>query len=331
MMWQANATETFREFQYEDPRSYIYSEFPVNYSRSLSEQGYGPQDNYHDELRRYFRHEEDPLGETGVQYSTGFSGEEDRQNLTLPEDTDGSWDPFGEMEGEQERRLGATTTAAGGGGGGSSSGGSSAPELPPYKVDVWSKCSCIQQCVLGVKTRDVTCEAKACMEPEPPSKETCTCAHCADCVVDMNLMIISFTFLLQGLIATMVCAAFAHFSSKDEDDLASLNICEKLLGCFCKCLPLYVRVLTILSFFQLIYINLQTFVPTSILALSTDCNQVVPLKDTAMIASGVYVLQLAFGMGAKNTVAVPAWLYAPMRPGKGCRFKLKKFLRALGP
>ena len=27
----------------------------------------------------------------------------------------------------------------------------------------------------------------------------------------------------------------------------------------------------------------------------------------------------------------PAWLYAPMKPGKGCAYNLKKLLRAMGP
>lgn len=319
--------EELPEFNYEDPRTNIHSAYndseQLEGPRMLSEARHGLHDLGSDDDETQY----DPFA--GVQYSSGFSEEEEHSSEL--QDLDSSWDPFGEMEGEEERMLGATTTAAAGGGGSSSSGGSSAPELPPYKVDVWTKCSCIQQCVWGVKTRDVTCEAKACMEPEPPSKESCLCMHCADCVVDMNLMIISFTFLLQGVIALLVCASFAHFGSKDEDDLASLNICEKCLGCVCKCLPLYVRVLTILSFFQLIFICLQCFVPTAILAISTDCNQVPILKDTAMITSMVWALQLAMGLSAKRLMAVPAWLYAPMRPGKGCRYQCKKALRALGP
>jgi hypothetical protein len=317
-------TEELAEFNYEDPRTYIHSAFndsqQLEDPRRLTEVKHESSDHPAEIQYDSFQ---------GVQYSSDVSGEEDQ--LWQPMDLDGSWDPFGEMEGEQERELAATTTAAAGGGGGSSSGGGGGEDLPAYKVDVWTKCSCIQQCVMGVKTRDVTCEAKACMEPEPPSKESCMCLHCADCVVDMNLMIIAFTFLLQGVIALVVCAAFAHFSSKDEDDLASLNICEKCMGCICKCLPLYVRVLTILSFFQLVFICLQCFVPTSLFAFSTDCNNVAVLKDTAMITSMVWALQLFMGMSAKHLMAVPAWLYSPMRPGSGCRYECKKLLRKLGP
>lgn len=129
----------------------------------------------------------------------------------------------------------------------------------------------------------------ACAMPKPPVKETCFCTHCADCLVSLNLMIVAISYWTQAGVALMVFLAFVRFAKKSEDELSSVSCFEKILGCFCKTLPLTVRIITLIGFFQIALLAIQAFVgPKALAATACIYSQGPELGVTVIVIATVF-------------------------------------------
>jgi len=230
----------------------------------------------------------------------------------------------GEGEGEGED--------GGGGGGGGSSGGSSSgtsanDSLPDYIVSAYGKCTCYTTCGVGVQKRTVLCEAEKCRAPKPQEQRGCTCSPCVHCEIDMLLFIIMITYVVQAVVALIVLLSFLYFGTKDVDDLASLNCLEKLLGFFCKKFPVYVRVLSLIGGVLIVVFIGQVMIP----GWFFHCHGDTEIRDDMIISAAIFLVQLLFGFFGKKTVQPPAWLYTPVRPGRGIVYAFVAMLRSMGP
>jgi len=231
-----------------------------------------------------------------------------------------------------ERRLASATTAAPGAA--SSEEGSSSSldsSLPDYdESQPWTQCICYQQCIPGARYRKVQCLHPACKDPKPATILPCLCADCSNCTyVDQFLFSISLMFFIQGAVALMVAMSFVYFLSKDEDDLASMNIIEKLLGFLCKKLPPIVRFMSLVQFFLLAFMVFQTWAPVD---FQSDCNESEMLRIITLVTMCVWLAQLVMGVLARRKTRMPAWLYAPARPGGVAIMRLvSKIVRLMGP
>lgn len=182
----------------------------------------------------------------------------------------------------------------------------------------------------GHQVHTVKCLAPdgKCAGSPPEAIVPCRCMHCAACNLDMFLLLISLFNLAQGVVALLVGFAFAYFLSKDPDDLVTMNFCEKIIGCFCKLLPVSVRILTILTGLLVIFVGAVTALPT--LASLRDCRS-PELYMVATVSGLVWLLELIAGILAKMMTAVPAFLYSPMSNRKGPVAYCMKCLRGIGP
>lgn len=210
--------------------------------------------------------------------------------------------------------------------------GAANDQFPDYTVSDWTRCTCYLQCIAGVKTRLVTCGASTCKAPKPKTSEVCKCSHCADCQADLNLMIVMYCYFAQGGVAIAVFVSFLHMGSFDMDDLVKLSILTRLIGLFCKNLPICVRILVIANFFQLTIIIVQAWVPSSVLAWEKDCKSSNALGYTSLITFGVWSIQLILGRVAKTMTRQPPYMFTPYRNKLPPPLKqLKMLIRSLGP
>jgi len=199
-------------------------------------------------------------------------------------------------------------------------------ELEDYVARDWEKCTCYQQCYSGVRTRAVTCpNGVLCREPKPPTAEPCTCTHCADCFVNLTILVFICGLAAQTVFCLTLCLAFLRVSGINEDDWVSVGFLFKLVGFFCKFLPLLIRIVTTLGCGMVIAINVQAFAP----GLQRDCKESSALKNMAIVVIFGLVLQLAMGIYMKrNQPMPPALHYATTSSVFSGIFKP---LRAIGP
>mmetsp|Transcript_24336 Transcript_24336/g.55555 ORF Transcript_24336/g.55555 Transcript_24336/m.55555 type:complete len:403 (+) Transcript_24336:105-1313(+) len=199
-------------------------------------------------------------------------------------------------------------------------------ELPTGEVGPWTPCICDVVCGNGTRSRDVSCPTGTCTSA---TEETCVCNHCADCVADIFMLVLMITFSAQGVIAVLVFFAFNQFVGKTNAQLASMNICEKCLGCLCKKLPNLVRLIALSNMLLIVFILLQVFLIPPLLGTFSDCPNSPAYQLTAILLAIIWLSQFALGTIAKKFSPIPPFLYTPSAPSKG--FSLDKLLRAMGP
>jgi len=197
-----------------------------------------------------------------------------------------------------------------------------------YVVSDWSKCTCYQQCIPGVRTRSVRCSGGgSCKLPVPSSTKDCSCEHCADCKwVLIVIMVQYILFFFQALCSLILWLAFWSVSYLDEDDLCDMGICTKLTGCACKSLPFIVRLLTHCTFFTVMFLLLVTFQPSE---FQSDCKQSDNLRQLVIVVTSVWIIQLMFGLYMKSTNAMVPWLYNAT--SEGAWKLITSTIRAIGP
>jgi len=180
-------------------------------------------------------------------------------------------------------------------------------QLQDFVEGPWTKCSCLQQCGLGVRTRAVDCASGSnCKAPRPASAQQCNCWHCAGCNIYMTSMLFSFGFLLQGTINLVLWLTFLIVASFEEDDYAGVGLCSKCLGALCKALPPIVRFMTFMTFGFLGVILYQAFGPGF---YQYDCKRSQPFQAMAVLVAGVWLLSLVFGVSMARRQPMPPWLH----------------------
>mmetsp|Transcript_120653 Transcript_120653/g.257706 ORF Transcript_120653/g.257706 Transcript_120653/m.257706 type:complete len:517 (-) Transcript_120653:288-1838(-) len=209
-------------------------------------------------------------------------------------------------------------------------------DKPDWTVGEWSKCNCYQQCIPGVKTRLVQCLAASCKEPEPPTKEDCTCKHCANCSINLRMMVLMIFFLVQAGIALLVFLCFLYMTTVNENDMIKISIASKLVGFVCKQLPPLVRIIIVANFFQLALIVVQTWVPPLLKEVdftwNDGCFDSKLLRITSIVGSSFWLVQVIMANCAKRFTRKPPWLFVPDRGGWPTPIKqIRMMIRALGP
>eukprot|EP00929_Paragymnodinium_shiwhaense_P061685 TRINITY_DN30836_c0_g1_i1.p1 TRINITY_DN30836_c0_g1~~TRINITY_DN30836_c0_g1_i1.p1 ORF type:complete len:666 (+),score=141.81 TRINITY_DN30836_c0_g1_i1:253-2250(+) len=198
--------------------------------------------------------------------------------------------------------------------------------LSDYQLSDWSKCTCYQQCIRGVKTRTVTCPpGEMCKQPKPPSSASCTCGHCANCTVFYTMLVFACGYWAQGVFALGLWAAFLLESGYSEDDFVDPGCCSKLLGFFCKLLPPIVRFMTFSTFVFLCAILVSAFAPV----IMPDCKESTRLQEVAVLVTVVWTLQVCAGVFMANKNPLPPQLHYKSRK-RLIRFFCKP-CRMIGP
>jgi hypothetical protein len=199
-----------------------------------------------------------------------------------------------------------------------------------WDVGGWSKCTCLQQCTAGLRTRSVTCpsgEGRCKMSEMPANAEACTCWHCARCTVRFSIVGFAIGYFTQGGCSLLLWLAFLRVSYLDEEDLTHVSWRMKVLGCVCKVLPRLVR---IGSFFALGFILLligQTWLPTG--EFNVACKQNDKLQVMAICIALCWVAQIVIGVFMKRRSPMPAYLFNARKPG--VMRALCRPVRAIGP
>jgi len=207
-----------------------------------------------------------------------------------------------------------------------------------YTVGDWTPCKCYQQCIPGLRTRQVNCfggndpTIDVCNGDRPHSAEACECEHCADCAALLNLLIVMISYFVQGGVAMLCFLIFLYYDGKPWSIAIRWNIFEKFAGFFIKNLPPIVRLMVLVNLFQLLFLAFQALVPTDIIDFNSDCNTVLWLEVIAGVSLAVCGVQILFGLAARRVTRRPPWLFAPesstlpavLRP-------ISKLMAALGP
>jgi len=180
-------------------------------------------------------------------------------------------------------------------------------DLQAYSTTAWSSCTCLFQCIDGIKTRSVVCPpGEKCAEPKPPSSEACTCNHCSKCFV-IVLQIIAYASFGQVFFCLVAFLSFFKVSGLGEDDFSEIGICTKIVGCLCRSVPCIVKSLVWLIMYVILFLVLEVSIPS----IQKDCSTSQNLKvATAMIAI-FWGIQLLFGFTFKKFKQKPPWLHTP--------------------
>lgn len=202
-------------------------------------------------------------------------------------------------------------------------------DFPPWTVGDWSKCTCMQQCVSGIQTRSVQCLSAQCADPKEADKQFCTCGHCAECVIILNIEIMFYTFIVQGCVALVVFLSFVWLGSRAESSWVVVSWPLWFLGLFVKQLPPLVRLIMVVNAFQILIVFAQTWLLRSI---QPDCNSSGTIKVWSIILMVVIILQFVMGMLTAEFKRMPAWVFRPKRQSKYLLVRLiGKLQRTLGP
>lgn len=199
--------------------------------------------------------------------------------------------------------------------------------LDDYDVGPFSRCTCYQQCIPGVKVRNVVCNSRACKDPKPKTQVTCMCNHCADCDYEPGMLILSIGFFAEGALSLLVSLAWLKITALTEDDMAEVGCCLGLLGFFCKFMPALMRIVTLFNIGMIAYMAFISLIPIS--GFQYDCNFVFDLQLSVIVAIFSWFLCLALAIVTKAKQPVPPWLY--QTPGGGLIRLICKPIRAVGP
>jgi len=211
-------------------------------------------------------------------------------------------------------------------------------DYEPYTVQAWSRCTCYQQCIPGVQTRQVTCLATTCQEPKPPTQQECICKHCAACSVVFRMFVLMIMFIVQSCLAFILFLAYLQASSMPEERFIKIGILRKLFGATVKNLPPLVRLVVLASLTLTGLIVFQTFAPRIVsgdfepLASMRDCFDSGDLRLVSLIVGGMVAFQIVLGRFATWLTRKPPWLYVPDRANWPTPIKqLRYIFRSLGP
>lgn len=208
--------------------------------------------------------------------------------------------------------------------------------LMSYTTTAWSQCTCFQQCVSGVKTREVGCDSDKCASPKPENRVKCRCQHCASCDVAFFLTALSLTLSLQGLAGLLVFGAFFFADRVHIDDLAVVSWCScscvPLLGLICKSIPVFLRVFVYINMVEVVLLSISAFLPYVFWTAhhEYDCKTNQPLLLLAAVNMGLWWMQLGYGIYMKKYKPTPAQLHTAAPRGK-IRRMICIPLRSIGP
>jgi len=205
--------------------------------------------------------------------------------------------------------------------------------LPEFTVGAWSKCTCYQQCTPGLKTRSVKCMAEQCKKPAPKSADECACDHCAKCLVDMPVWILSLIYFGQCAVAVICFLCYLHAATAAEEAFIKISYMELLGGLASKNFPPLVRLAVLVTCGFTFWILIETWIPKLFdLDWMTDCYDSQVLRTISIICSSVWVFQVLLGRCAKRVARKPPWLFSPARASLPPPLKqISEFFRGLGP
>lgn len=113
----------------------------------------------------------------------------------------------------------------------------------------------------------------------------------------------------------------------EEDDLSDMRCGTKVLGFWCKFLPITIRIFTYSLFFFVIYTFAAAVLPLG--GWESDCRANDSLKLHSLVSLVIWILQLIVGIYMKRNKPVPPWLYNAVAGGPVKI--LCAPLRAIGP
>lgn len=199
------------------------------------------------------------------------------------------------------------------------------PDLQDYSTTAWSTCTCLFQCIDGVKTRAVVCPpGERCKEPKPSMVQNCVCGHCSKCML-IILKIIAYTSFGEVGFCLIAFLCFLKISKLGEDDFSEIGICTKIVGCCCRGIPCIVKSLVWVIMYMMLFLVFEVVVPN----FQKDCSTSQNLKVATAIIAIVWGLQLLFGFTFKRFKKMPPWLHNPTT--SNFMKMILAPLRAIGP
>jgi len=186
--------------------------------------------------------------------------------------------------------------------------------LQEYTVTPWSSCTCYQQCVPGVMTRSVSCPAGVtCKEPKPSPAMSCVCKHCSDCDVLLFVLATAAAYGGTGLISFLLWLGFLGVAQLEEDDYTEMSCAMKCLGCFCRFLPIVIKLMTWTTMLLIILLTVTALVPVG--EVFSDCKDSVVFTQLAVGGIIVWVVQLVVGIYMHRNKPMPPWLHTARSSG----------------
>jgi hypothetical protein len=205
-------------------------------------------------------------------------------------------------------------------------------KLKEFTVGDWSRCTCYQACLPGIRTRSVQCQSPPCKTPMPVVSQDCECAPCAECSVMLNSLLVIASASAQGAFSLLVWLGIVYMNTIPENHLTNLSWSLWFLGIFIRRLPFLVRLFVLVNIGQAVFLVFQTFIPSDVIEFQPDCNDIPALRVMTIFFASVMVFQVALGMLAKYFNRMYPYLFRPIRDGSFPPLKLfKKLLRSLGP
>lgn len=121
----------------------------------------------------------------------------------------------------------------------------------------------------------------------------------------------------------LIAFGHAQIESSGEKDFERPTFFIKLMGILVRGTPLLFRTLTVLTVYFLAMLNLQIlFLP--------ECNS-LPLLVVAAIEGLFAIALLSFGVIAKRHIALPPYLFNPLRGSDGLLNQYRRMMASLGP
>lgn len=200
-------------------------------------------------------------------------------------------------------------------------------KLANWVTGPWSKCTCLQPCLGGVRSRSVTCPAgMQCKEPKEPEAKPCNCGHCADCYAVTIGQGAACIYWAQGGCCLILCMVFYSVANLTEDDLSDMRCGTRLLGCLCKALPVLIRASVYVNLAIIVSIFVQVLPDTG---FAKDCSSSDSLTVLTISASASWVGQLTIGVCMHRRRQMPPWLHNSVKAGWAKMLMCP--LRAIGP
>lgn len=130
-----------------------------------------------------------------------------------------------------------------------------------------------------------------------------------------------------GVTAQLLFLAFFAVSKLKDEDLTEMSLGTKLLGCFCKFLPLTISTSSYVSLVFVVTLLIQSFVPVG--HWSSDCKASGGLRLLSMSAAVCWLLQISIGIYMRRNKRIPPCLHVAER--KGFMTFICAPLRAISP
>jgi len=134
-------------------------------------------------------------------------------------------------------------------------------DLKDWEVSRWGECTCYQQCIPGVRHRNVDCLSTECKDPVPATKEACECNHCARCMIDVHLTVLEVMFFCQGGLAFLAFLCYLYINTMREEQLVKLSWARWFMGIICKRFPPTVKYLVLSTAITLVLMWCRIWIP----------------------------------------------------------------------